>query len=353
MEAKGLESSVHLHGYERIEELVKKLDEGEPLKAYIAVRKLFSIAENTPDLIAQMHAGNPETFDSLKRRLEKLTSGADPVLRAHVKELKAKVDDIAESLKAPKGEEEPPEKKCERVYLYLRDANPFVAYKGLRILSTVLEREPKSFVELTVNDPTLVEGIKEELKSHSVGKDGTIKVDAKNLLVRMDKLLEAPTEEGEVPERRAPPERRADDETLGKILEKLTDRPAPASTPAPAPTPIIYTPPPSQANTIVEKLLTAFMSAKTLSILFIVEGVIFFLITGLMYTADFQSASINPLATVAFYCLIIGVVFRVLEDYYGDEKLEKTYEKHSFEFNIAKLFLVVNALFFLLLAVMR
>ncbi|MHC1601756.1 MAG: hypothetical protein ACXQS4_00850, partial [Methermicoccaceae archaeon] len=95
MEAKGLESSVHLHGYERIEELVKKLDEGEPLKAYIAVRKLFSIAENTPDLIAQMHAGNPETFDSLKRRLEKLTSGADPVLRAHVKELKAKVDDIA------------------------------------------------------------------------------------------------------------------------------------------------------------------------------------------------------------------------------------------------------------------
>ena len=344
---KGAQVGEHSRAYEDVEKLIRGLDESAPLKAYMAVRKLISLVEREPEAVAEMCTLNSELHESLQRRLDRLIENSDPVLRAHVKELKARVDEISKCIEKPKGEGEP-ENLYERAYLSLRDASPFVVYKGLRLLSTLLEREPKTVLELSMNNPTLVEAIEEELQKHSVGKDGTIKVDAKRLLARMERLLEGPTEEEEeeVAERREhPPEAGEGGEALERILEKLAERPAP--------TPVVYTPPPSKTSTIVDKLLEGFASAKSLSVLFIAEGVLFFMITGFIYTAGFQASSINPLATIAFYCLIIGVVFRVLEDYYGEEKLEEAYERHTFVFNIAKLFLVLNALVFLFLVALR
>jgi len=344
MEEMGLERGDYAQKYAKATELIKRLDEGEPVKAYLALRKLFSIVEHEPEVIVQMYTENRELFDQLVRRLETLSEGADHVLRAQVKELNSKIDEIVKTIEAPKRGEEKPQTKYEHIYLYLRDENPYTMYKGLRLLSTMLEREPKTFIELTVSDPTLVEAIKDELQELSLGREGTIKVEAKRLLSRIEEFTKPPPEEGEGGvERPAVP--KMDDERLERIIETLTQRPAP--------TPVMYTPPPSQTSTIVERLLEGFVSARNLSILFIVEGVIFFLVTGLMYTANFNQSSVNSLATIAFYCLIIGVVFRVLEDYYGDEKLEEIYNKHTFEFNMAKLFLVINAIFFLFLAVIR
>lgn len=330
--------------YAKTAELIKRLNESEPVKAYIALRKLFSIVEREPEVIVQMYTEDRELFDQLVRRLESLSEGADHVLRAQVKELKSKIDEIVESIEAPKRREEKPQTKYERIYLYLRDDDPYTTYKGLRLLSTMLDREPKTFIELTVSDPTLVEAIKEELQELSLRREGTIRVEAKRLLSRIEEFMRPPTEVEEEAVEEVPAPETAD-ERLERIIETLAQRTAPP--------PVMYTPPPSQVSTIVERVLEGFVSARNLSILFIVEGVIFFLVTGLMYTANFNQSSANSLATIALYCLIIGVVFRVLEDYYGDEKLEQMYKKHTFEFNMAKLFLVINAIFFLFLAVIR
>ncbi|MHC1624520.1 MAG: hypothetical protein ACXQS2_00710, partial [Methermicoccaceae archaeon] len=91
---------------------------------------------------------------------------------------------------------------------------------------------------------------------------------------------------------------------------------------------------------------------KYLSALFIGEGLVLFGITAMFYTADIGPSSVNTLATIVLYCLIIGVVFKMLEDYLGEEGISSTYSKHSFAFNVAKIFLVINGLFFFFVALL-
>jgi|GEM_PF-3549128 hypothetical protein len=339
-----------LNPIERINEFIDQLRSEDNRETYIALRRMNSILARSPEPFVDLMLDNREKFDEILELLDSLKESKDIAIKTATLEVYDRLKTIKDTVEKPKR----PKSVVERYYSaleYLKEDDPYKIFRGLKLLSSIVNTRPTSVIELEEEDPELKKTIVQELSRISIEGKGVLSEEAK-------KLLSLITFE------RTPAERPSVEESeVVKLMEAISQR-LPASPPVSTPqlsTPPFSTPstppptvaqPSQQAQWTISRVIDKFINTKYLSALFIGEGIIFLGITGFMYTANIGFRSINILATVAFYCLILGVVFRMIEDYYGSERIKDVYERHSFEFNLAKLFVILNGIFFLFVAVL-
>ncbi|RLG22443.1 hypothetical protein DRN72_01965 [Methanosarcinales archaeon] len=338
-----------LNPIERIDEFIDQLRSEDDRETYIALRRMNSILTRSPEPFVDLMLDNREKFDEILELLDSLKESKDIAIKTAALEVYDRLKIIKDTVEKPKR----PKSAVERYYSaleYLKEDDPYKIFRGLKLLSSIVNTRPSSVIELEEEDPELKKKIVQELSRISIEGKGVLSEEAKKLLSLIT-FERTPRESPSVGE-----------SEVVKLMEAISQRlPAspppstpqlsvsPLSTPS-APPPTVAQP--QQVQWTLSRIIDKFINTKYLSALFIGEGIIFLGITGFMYTANIGFRSINILATVAFYCLILGVVFRMIEDYYGSERIKEVYERHSFEFNLAKLFVVINGIFFLFVAVL-
>ena len=329
-----------LNPIERVDEFIDQLRSEDDRETYIALRRMNSILTRSPEPFVDLMLDNREKFDEILELLDSLKESKDIAIKTAALEVYDRLKIIKDTVEKPKR----PKSAVERYYSaleYLKEDDPYKIFRGLKLLSSIVNTRPSSVIELEEEDPELKKKIVQELSRISIEGKGVLSEEAKKLLSLIT-FERTPRESPSVGE-----------SEVVKLMEAISQR-LPASPPPSTPQ-LPVSPPvaqPQQVQWTLSRIIDKFINTKYLSALFIGEGIIFLGITGFMYTANIGFRSINILATVAFYCLILGVVFRMIEDYYGSERIKEVYERHSFEFNLAKLFVVINGIFFLFVAVL-